>query len=199
MHPSPGSHSFAFNVPHFEDFCVALCCWWCEILQEQNWKHAFPFRNSAHHLNLALFSSGDPLSIMQTVHVSMHTTSAEVVVLEEQSGDESAQQLLNSQNQLKLEHSFDLYPEADHVVKPSESASTSAMLPYFAVHPAAPLTINCKSSTLPAETSSFCGPHNLTLNNGTLYTTVHLREKQFSSSPNEEASLIFSSQQKSRI
>ncbi len=133
---------------------------------------------------------------MQTVNSSTYSTSAEVVVLEEQEGDDLAQQQLNSQSQMKPEQSSDSFSEADRLFKPSESASTPAVLPHFAVHSVAAL--DCNYSTLPAKTTSCAPPQNLPFDNEPPDKNAHPREKQFSSSPNEEASRIISSHQKPR-
>ena len=93
---------------------------------------------------------------------------------------------------MKLEQSSDSFSEADCLFKPSESASTPAMLPYFAVHSVTARALDCNSSTLPAETTSCARPQNLPFDNGAHDKNALPREKQFSSSPNEEASHIYS-------
>ncbi len=117
----------------------------------------------------------------------IRTSSAEVVTLEEQEGEQSSQTVehLNSQMLLNQGHSFDSFFEV---------ASAPATLQSVAAQSASAKVLDRNSGAMSGGKISTIDEQKSPIDGGTGDENVHARDKQFSSSSNDEASPVICAQ-----
>lgn len=127
----------------------------------------------------------------------MHSSDVEVVTLEEHEGQELSQTLLHINSAIEMEpgHSFNSCSEPAGR-STSEIASASAMSQSCTVCSVSAHALDCSPGALGGENGSCGVMQNMPFEEGPAGKSAHARDKQFSSSPNDEASCAIRSQHK---